>query len=164
MGVAGKRKRTIVLIKTSLMSKVALWLVCAAFGTAAVGSSVASCERADFEQAVGSASTTLRDMTNRNTPDFQDRLRALKTKRGWSTDEFVKAAAPLVADDKIAEFDQKSAEYLMKINNLGGEGANTAAPDCRLLETLRSDMTALVETQTQKWAYMFGKLDAELAK
>ena len=103
-------------------------------------------------------------MTNRNTPDFQDRLRALKTKRGWSTDEFVKAAAPLVADDKIAEFDQKSAEYLMKINNLGGEGANTAAPDCRLLETLRSDMTALVETQTQKWAYMFGKLDAELAK
>ena len=121
MGVAGKRKRTIVLIKTSLMPKVALWLVCAAFGTAAVGSSVAACERADFEQAVGSASTTLRDMTNRNTPDFQDRLRALKTKRGWSTDEFVKAAAPLVADDKIAEFNcfvsftthQKKSECLV---------------------------------------------------
>ena len=123
-----------------------------------------TCARADFEAAVGTASTTLREMTNRNTPDFQDRLRALKEKRGWSNEEFVKAAAPLVADDRIAEFDQKSAEYLMQINNLGGEGAGTATPDCRLLETLRTNMSALVETQTQKWAYMFGKLDAELAR
>ena len=103
-------------------------------------------------------------MTNRNTPDFQDRLRALRDKRGWSTEEFVKAAAPLVADERITEFDQKSAEYLMKINNLGGEGAGSAKPDCELLATLRSNMSELVETQTQKWAYMFGKLDAEIAK
>jgi hypothetical protein len=123
-----------------------------------------TCERADFESAVGTASMTLREMTNRNTPEFQDKLRALKEKRGWSTEEFVKAAAPLVADDRIAEFDQKSAEFLMKINNLGGEGANTEAPDCRLLEALRASMTQLVETQTQKWAYMFGKLEAEMAK
>ena len=52
----------------------------------------------------------------------------------------------------------------MKINNLGGEGASTAAPDCRLLEALRASMTQLVDTQTQKWAYMFGKLEAEMAK
>ena len=122
------------------------------------------CERADFESAVGTASATLREMTNRNTPDFQDRLRALRDKRGWSTEEFVKAAAPLVADERITEFDQKSAEYLMKINNLGGEGASSAKPDCDLLATLRSNMSELVETQTQKWAYMFGKLDAEIAK
>ena len=123
-----------------------------------------TCERADFESAVGTASMTLREMTNRNTPEFQEKLRALKEKRGWSTEEFVKAAAPLVADDRIAEFDQKSAEFLMKINNLGGEGASTAAPDCRLLEALRASMTQLVDTQTQKWAYMFGKLEAEMAK
>ena len=107
---------------------------------------------------------TLREMTNRNTPEFQEKLRALKEKRGWSTEEFVKAAAPLVADDRIAGFDQKSAEFLMKINNFGGEGASTAAPDCRLLEALRASMTQLVDTQTQKWAYMFGKLEAEMAK
>ncbi len=164
MGEAGKRKRTIVPIKMSFIPTVTVWLACATLASSALGGGVAACERADFEQAVGTASATLRDMTKRNTPDFQDRLRALKTKRGWSTEDFVKAAAPLVADERIAEFDQKSAEYLMKINSLGGEGANTAAPDCRLLETLRNNMTALVETQTQKWAYMFGKLDAELAK
>ncbi len=107
---------------------------------------------------------TLREMTNRNTPDFQDKLRSLKEKRGWSTEEFVKAAAPLVADERITEFDQKSAEYLMKINNLGGEGASTSVPDCRLLDALRNSMAELVDTQTKKWAYMFGKLEAEMAK
>ncbi len=135
------------------------WLMCCAVQVHAQ-----TCERTDFETAVGTASATLRDMTNRNTPDFQDKLRALRDKRGWNTEEFVKAAAPLVADERISEFDQKSAEYLMKINNLGGEGANTAAPDCRLLDALRLNMAELVDTQTQKWAYMFGKLDAEMAK
>ena len=88
-------------IKMSLLPKVTIWLACALLASAALaGGAVAACERADFEQAVGTASATLRDMTNQNTPEFQNRLRALKAKRGWSTEDFVKAAAPLVADER----------------------------------------------------------------
>jgi hypothetical protein len=145
--------------RISLSLATSAWLSCVAVPVHAQ-----KCERADFEAAVSTASMTLREMTNRNTPDFQDKLRSLKEKRGWSTEEFVKAAAPLVADERITEFDQKSAEYLMKINNLGGEGASTSVPDCRLLDALRNNMAELVDTQTKKWAYMFGKLEAEMAK
>jgi hypothetical protein len=123
-----------------------------------------TCARSDFEAVVGTASGTLRDMTARNTPAFQNKLRLLKDKRGWSYDEFVKQAAPLVTDERIAEFDTKSADYLMQINTMGGEAANGGEADCKLLETLRSKMAALVETQTEKWAYMFGKLEAEMIK
>ncbi len=88
----------------------------------------------------------------------------LKDKRQWTYDEFVRQAAPLVADERITEFDQKSADHLLRINTMGDAGASAASLDCKLLETLRSNMAALVETQTQKWAYMFGKIDAEIAK
>jgi hypothetical protein len=124
----------------------------------------ASCTRADFEGVVVTASATLRDMTQRNTPSFQDKLRQLKDKRNWTYEQFVKEAAPLVADEKIADFDARSADYLTQINTMSGEASTEAKPDCRLLETLRENMTALVDTQTQKWSYMFGRLDEELAK
>jgi hypothetical protein len=123
-----------------------------------------TCARADFEAVVGAASTTLRDMTARNTPVFQEKLRLLKDKRGWNYEQLVKEAAPLVADERIAEFDAKSIEFLGKINTMGGEGASGTKPDCKLLGALKANMSALVETQTEKWTYMFGKLEAEMAK
>lgn len=123
-----------------------------------------TCGKADFEAVVSSASATLRDMTASNTPAFQEKLRALKEKRGWSYDQFVTEAAPLVTDDKIAAFDAASLEYLNRINSLGNGAADTAKPDCKLLDRLKAEMSALVDTQTQKWTYMFGKLEAEMAK
>jgi hypothetical protein len=131
---------------------------------ASAGGAALACERSDFEGAVGEAAGTLGDMNNRNTPLFQEKLRLLKDKRKWTYDEFVKQAEPLVADEQITAYDQRSADHLVRINTMGDEGANAARPDCKLLDTLRANMTALVETQTQKWAYMFAKVDAELAK
>ncbi len=135
-------------------------------GLLAIGASstTAACERADFEGVVAEAAGTLVDMNSRNTPLFQEKLRALKDKRKWTYDEFVSRAAPLVADDQITTYDQRSADYLVRINSMGDEGATSAKPDCKLLDTLRANMAALVDTQTQKWTYMFGKVDAELVK
>ncbi len=143
-------------------------LIAAALATAlcvlATGAPAWACTRADFEGVVGTASTTLREMTQRNTPSFQDKLRQLRDKRQWTYEQFVKEAAPFVADDTIADYDAKSAEFLTRINAMSGEASNEAQPDCKLLEPLRTSMAALVDTQTAKWAYMFGRLDAELAK
>lgn len=122
------------------------------------------CSRTDFETVVISASSTLKDMTARNSPTFQEKLRALKDKRAWSYEQFVKEAAPLVADDRISAYDAKSMALLEQINSMGGEGAGGTKPDCKLLDSLRAEMGALVDTQTRKWTYMFAKLEAELAK
>jgi hypothetical protein len=122
------------------------------------------CQKAEFEAVVDEAAAALRDLNLKNKPDFQEKLRQLKTKRGWTNDEFLKEAAPFVRDDKIAVFDQQSDQLLNDISSLGQEGAEAKTPDCALLHELRARMKVLVDTQTAKWSYMFEKLSAALAQ
>jgi len=124
----------------------------------------AACAKADFEIVVDEAAGALRDLARQNTPQFQGRLRQLKTKRGWSDDRFLQEAEPLVRDDRIADFDRKSEAFLGRITSAGQAGSANAAPDCALLAELRATMKVLVETQKAKWAYMFEKIEGELRK
>ena len=123
-----------------------------------------SCSRDEFETVVGEAATALRDLNLKNKPAYQGKLRQLKEKRGWSQETFLAEAAPLVQDEKIAAFDQRSSELLTRINTMGQEGTATAQPNCALLGELRRHMADLVTAQQEKWAYMFGRIDGELAK
>jgi len=123
-----------------------------------------ACAKADFEAVVDEAAGALRDLARQNTPQFQGKLRQLKTKRGWSDDRFLLEAEPLVRDEKIADFDRKSEAFLDRITRAGQTGAAGAAPDCALLTELRATMKVLVETQKAKWAYMFDKIEGELHK
>jgi hypothetical protein len=123
-----------------------------------------ACGKGDFEVVVEEAAGSLRDLNAKNKPTFQDKLRQLKDKRGWSHDQFMKEAAPFVRDEKIAVFDQSTDELLNAISTMGQEGASAKSPDCALLLELRARMKVLVETQSTKWAYMFGKIESELAK
>lgn len=124
----------------------------------------AVCDKAEFESAVDEAAMSLRDLNNRNRPEFQTRLRELKEKRGWSDDQFLKEAAPFVQDDRIAVFDDESNKLLASISTMGTEGASASVPDCAMLAELRALMKVLIDTQAEKWTYMFQKLDLELAK
>jgi hypothetical protein len=122
------------------------------------------CAKSDFEAVVDDAAGSLRDLNLQNKPAFQEKLRQLKDKRGWSHDAFLTEAAPFVRDDKIAVYDQDSERLLADISSLGQEGADAATPDCALLADLKARMRTLVDTQTAKWKYMFEKLDASLAQ
>jgi hypothetical protein len=128
------------------------------------GGAAGACTKAEFEAVVDDAAAALRDLNLKNKPAFQEKLRLLKDKRGWSHDQFLTEAAPYVRDDNIAVFDQKSERLLLDISSQGQEGADAKTPDCALLHDLRGRMNVLVETQTEKWAYMFEKLDAALAQ
>lgn len=123
-----------------------------------------SCAKADFESVVEQAAGALRDLNAKNKPLFQEKLRNLKEKRGWTHDQFLKEATPFVRDEKTEAFDNSTDELLSAIATMGQEGAAAATPDCALLLELRARMTVLVETQTSKWSYMFGKIEAELWK
>ena len=123
-----------------------------------------SCTKAEFESVVEDAAGALRDLNLKNRPLFQEKLRMLKTKMGWSHDVFMKEAAPFVRDDTIAGYDQTTDDLLGSIAAMGAEGANAPAADCARLMELRGRMKVLVDTQIEKWNYMFHKIDAELAK
>jgi hypothetical protein len=122
------------------------------------------CAKAEFEAVVDDAAGALRDLNMQNKPAFQEKLRQLKDRRGWTHDAFLKEAAPYVRDDKIAVYDQESEHLLADISTLGQEGAEAPTPDCALLGDLKARMKTLVETQTAKWTYMFQKLEAALAQ
>lgn len=123
-----------------------------------------NCARGDFEAVVDDAASALRDLNNANRPVFQEKLRELKEKNGWNHDQFMVEAAPFVRDDTIAVYDTKSQDLLAAIATLGQEGAEASTPDCAVLSELKARMTVLVETQTEKWKYMFSKLETALKK
>ena len=141
---------------------IALMLACvlAAMPKAAL----ADCAKADFEAVVDEAAGALRDLNAANKPRFQEKLRLLKDKRRWAHEQFIREAAPFVADDKINAYDQQSNDLLEKIAMGGEAGAAAAKPDCAVLDKLRASMKTLVDTQTAKWTYMTAKIDVELAK
>src|SRR5688572_17797326 len=123
-----------------------------------------ACTRMQFEAAVSDAAGALRDLNAQNRPPFQEKLRALKDKRGWNHDQFLKEATPLVQDAKIAEYDKESSDFLEKIQSMGAEGAAAKEPDCTQLTQLRSHMQSLVASQKTKWQYMLERVERELAK
>ncbi len=127
------------------------------------GEARAACAREDFETVVEQAAGSLRDLNSKNHPLFQEKLRTLKDKRHWTHDEFIEKAKPFVTDDKTAVFDRASDDLLTAIASMGQQGAEAETPDCIRMAELRARMQQLVDTQSAKWAYMFQKLDAELA-
>ena len=133
-------------------------------GPADAAAQGSGCTRMQFEAAVSDAAGALRDLNAQNRPPFQTRLRALKDKRGWTHDQFMREAAPLVQDAKIAQFDKESSEYLEKIQTMGAEGASAKEPDCARLTDVKTHMQALVASQQAKWKYMLDRIDQELAK
>ena len=139
-------------------------LILSVAGAPSALAQAATCAKVDFEAVVDQAAGALRELNLKNRPEFQERLRQLKDKRGWCHDQFLKEAAPFVRDEETAVFDQKSEDLLAAISSMGQEGAEQKTPDCALLTELRGRMTQLVETQTAKWTYMFGKIDTELKK
>jgi hypothetical protein len=124
----------------------------------------AKCSKADFETVVDEAGGALRALAQQNTPPFQAKLRQLKAKRGWSDEQFLAEAEPLVHDETISAFDRQAEGLVSRITSAGQSGAAGEAPDCTLLASLRASMGTLVETQKAKWAYMFDKIEKELRK
>lgn len=120
------------------------------------------CSKADFEVVVDQAASSLRQLNNKNRPAFQDKLRLLKEKRGWTDDQFLVEATPFVKDDEIEQYDGKTNDLLGQISSMGEEGATAAVPDCALLGVLRGYMQDLVDTQVAKWDYMGRKISEAL--
>lgn len=113
---------------------------------------------------VEDSAAALRELNTKNKPAFQEKLKQLKEKRGWTHSQFMTEAAPFVRDEKIEQFDQQSDDLLSAMSTMGQEGAAAKTPDCALLLELRARLRVLVDTQNAKWTYMFQKLETELWK
>lgn len=123
-----------------------------------------SCTRDDFFAVVDTAGAELRKLNAKNKPQFQTRLNALRKKRGWNQETFLREATPLVRDPAIAAYDAKANALLARLTQMGQAGGETTKPDCAALAQLQAIMRELVAVQGDKWRYMFSRVDAELRK
>ncbi len=134
-----------------------------------------NCDQAAFSAVVDEARSRLEALNTTNKQEFQQKLSALREKRGWSKDDFVKNARPLVQDAEIASFDARHEELLTKVPQIGQADRPVAslagiapaiepASDkrCVMLDELRGLMGQVIENTRAKWAYMHGKTDAML--
>ena len=149
-------------VATMLWGLATIWLAVSAAAQGTPTATAGGCAKQEFESVVEGAAGALRDLNARNAPGFQDKLRLLRERRKWTAEEFMDKAAPFVQDERIAGFDQRSTDLLSKLNTMGEAGAASDTPDCRLLEDLRGTMKSLIDTQIEKWAYMFAKIERGL--
>ena len=112
-------------------------LILSVAGAPSALAQAATCAKVDFEAVVDQAAGALRELNLKNRPEFQERLRQLKDKRGWSHDQFLKEAAPFVRDEETAVFDQKSEDLLAAISSMGQEGAEQKTPDSYMRTALK---------------------------
>jgi hypothetical protein len=117
------------------------------------------CGRAAFAAAVNNTGSMLTMLNESNKKIFQEKLLKLKTRRGWSDQDYLTQAAQFVRDEQIADYDAKAAALVAKISQPGGGSDVPDAARCAMLEDLKTITGLLIANTAAKWGYMHGKLD-----
>lgn len=119
-----------------------------------------------LKRIVGQASKALTIMNKDKTASFQQRLRELKRKRGWTDQQMLSLAAPIVENEAVAQYDQRTKGIYAQISSLGKADVGKVDRDgrCVVRDKLDSLLTELVENNVQRWAMITDALEAELAK
>lgn len=120
-----------------------------------------TCTKEDFAKAVDEAGAALRDYNSKAAPQLSDKLRQLRTRKGWKDDDYERMALDHLHDARIAGLDQKANELLAKVDELGTT-EDTAGLECGKLAELKASSLELLAVMKAKSKYLIGKIDAEL--
>lgn len=121
-----------------------------------------TCAAADFSREVDAAGASLREFNASMAPELQARLRQLKTAKGWSDEDYQTLAQDYLFDARIAGYDRKANDLLMKLDELGSTGEQGAA-DCAKLNELKATGVELLAVMKAKSSYTLAKIDDEIA-
>ncbi len=116
------------------------------------------CDKAAFEGVVSAAGTTISTLNAEKKTAFQDGLKALKARAGWSEQDYVVKATPYVKDERTAELDRANADLLAKVQTLGAGGDATDDARCAMLAELQTLMDQVVANTRAKWEHMIAKV------
>ena len=146
------------MLRTPLRAVLATALTIACYpGTAARAE---PCTRDTLRRVVDEAGARLRVLTADTQPRVMASLRRLKEKRGWTGADADDKAAALMADERTAELDAKSAGLLARIDELSEVGT-TDEPDCSRLAELEATSIELQATVRAKSQHILARLDQE---
>ena len=120
----------------------------------------ATCPPDQFAAAVDQSGASLRSFNGEAQPKLNERIKALKAKKGWPDEGYEEKAYDYLQDQRIAEFDTRSNDLLSKIDMLGQQGEKGGA-ECPSLDELKAAGGELLGVMKAKSAYMIERIDAE---
>ena len=129
---------------------------------APASASAAPCVADDFAAAVDRSGASLRAFNGEMLPQLQDKLKQLKTQRGWNDADGEEKAMALVRDERTAKLDAEAEDLIVKIDMLG-RVPEKGLPDCSKLTELEAAGVELLAVMKAKSKYTLGKLDAAIA-
>lgn len=148
-----------------MLRRIAILTAC--FAGAAVAlttpAHAATCTVEEFGEVVDGAGRSLRALNTEQQPRLERALADLAEAERWSNADYAQNARALVEDDTVRGLDAKAGELLAAIDRLGAIDAG-AAPDCARLRELRTSADELNTTLRDKWAYMFGRVEAAITE
>lgn len=118
------------------------------------------CPAEKFGAAVDHSGASLRAFNAEAQPKLNERIKALKQKKGWADEGYEEKAYDYLQNERMAGFDAHSNELLIKIDTLGQKGEKGGV-DCSALEELQAAGNELLEVMKAKSAYMLERIDAE---
>lgn len=128
----------------------------------AVPASAEMCPATDFSREVDAAGEALRSFNSSMAPELQQRIRQLKTAKGWSDEDAERLAQDYLFDARIAGLDRKANDLLTKLDDLGSLGEQGNA-DCSKLNELKATGVELLAVMKAKSSYTLAKIDDEIA-
>ena len=120
----------------------------------------ATCPAEQFGAAVDQSGAALRAFNAEAQPKLNDRIKALKAKKGWPDEGYEDKAYDYLQDERMAGFDARSNDLLGKIDTLGQQGEKGGA-DCAALDELKAAGAGLLGVMKAKSAYMLERINAE---
>jgi hypothetical protein len=121
-----------------------------------------ACTAKDFADTIDKSGAALRAFNAEAQPKLQDKLKQLKTKKGWGDADYEEKALARVRDARTRKFDADAEELIMKIDRLG-RPPDKGEADCSKLAELEAAGLELLAVMKAKSSYTLGRLDAAIA-
>jgi hypothetical protein len=99
---------------------------------------------------VDAAGEKIRAFNRKAQPHLQDRMKALKAKRGWSDADYEEQSLAYLGDARTMELDAKSSALFVKIDTLGRPDEEKPL-DCAAIaeiEAAASEMLAILKAKS----------------
>ncbi len=118
------------------------------------------CNIQALSQAVHNASIKLRHMKEKYRNNLHKQLVILKRQKGWSDQEFILKAQPLIQNKSISDFDDQNKKLVSVISSLNHSRGNKA-PDCEMFARLNFSLNKIIQNTQNKWDHMLLNIKAE---
>jgi hypothetical protein len=119
------------------------------------------CKPEEIFQVIERTGQRLREINTEGQPRLRAKLQELGRRNGWSDDEIETSGRAVFQDDQTLQLDNRAAELLAELGQLGDLETGSAS-NCERLAEARTKSAQLVEVTQQRAAHAMARLDMAL--